>query len=116
MSFACALHCLFLPVLITVLPLLGFGYLVSHEFDVVMLAVTLGVASLSLGWGVRIHKNRKVFILLGAAILSFSAAMMHEELASHAGFFALGGFFLVIGHILNRRLCKSCRDCQSCGG
>lgn len=110
-SLACAIHCILLPFLITTLPLLGLTILGSHTFEagILLFSVMLGVFSLSLGS--RTHGKREPLFFLGLAILLFFGA--HRVVTGdsvHGVLMALGGVSLAIGHILNIRLCKSCRD------
>jgi len=112
-SFACAVHCVLIPFVFTVLPFVGLGFLASSTFETAMIVVALGVATASFAWGSFVHRRRRVFVLLVVALLFFVAAheMSHD---SHWYLMGLGGGCLAIGHLVNRRLCKSCHDC-ACG-
>jgi hypothetical protein len=111
LSFACAVHCVLIPFVVTLLPLLGLGFLKHSAFEVVMVVIAVSLATLSLCWGSRIHgKKRTLFFVLGAVILFIAG---HEAPFSyHWTLMGLGGLCLVGGHLLNRRLCRSCQDCS----
>ena len=49
LSFACAIHCLAMPLLIVVLPLVGLGFFVgeSAEWVIILSAVALAIGSLT---------------------------------------------------------------------
>jgi ABC-type Mn2+/Zn2+ transport system ATPase subunit len=113
LSLLCALHCLLAPRFITLLPLAGLGVLADERTEVLLVFAALAVATASLAWGFRIHRQQRVLLTLGAA-----AAMML------AGRFALadspyeivlvtiGAAFLVVSPTLNFHLCRTCTVCH----
>ncbi len=112
-SFACAVHCVLIPFVFTVLPFVGLGFLASSAFETAMIVVALLVATGSFIWGSLVHRRRRVFVLLVVAVLFFVAA--HEmSYDAHWYLMGLGGGCLAVGHLVNRRLCNSCREC-ACG-
>ncbi|MBX7143478.1 MAG: MerC domain-containing protein [Oligoflexia bacterium] len=113
LSFACAVHCILMPFVLTILPLLGLSALSHHLFDIVMFSITVSLATLSLCWGVRVHKRREILLLVALGVLLFYLGGFHAESVKDAIFVGLGGLCLVAGHLLNRRLCRSCKTC--CG-
>lgn len=117
LSFACAVHCLVVPLAIAVLPLLGLEILVHRSFDLFMLTLTALIATLSFIWGARVHKNHRVFLFLAAALTLFSAGEFAVHGMKHAVLVALGGCFLAWGHLINRRLTAHShaeQDCRCC--
>ena len=111
-SFACAVHCLALPLCLSVLPLLGLGFLASEGFEVGMIGFALLFATLSLCWGSRVHGRKHLFTFIAVALVLFSAAHEFGHDVGHSILMGLGGLLLVSAHILNRRLCKSCNSCN----
>lgn len=111
LSFACAIHCVAMPFVITILPLLGLGVLAHSEFDTIMFITTISLASASLCWGTFVHRETRILFLLAAAILLFYVGGFHAHDTREAVFVGFGGFCLALGHFINRRLCKSCRHC-----
>lgn len=112
-SSACAVHCLAMPLVLTMLPFLGLGFLAHGAFDVVMITVAMSLALMSLCWGYRIHKSLKTFLFLIAAATFFFVGHEFEGNHLHWLLMTLGGLSLAGGHLLNRKLCKSCQDCCS---
>lgn len=110
-STACAVHCLLLPFLITVLPLIGLGFFVSHRGELYLLAFAVVTATASFCWGTRRHGKFHTLLFLVAAGLFFFIAHSEPNLARHGVLMAVGGSCLAAGHFLNRRLCKSCHAC-----
>jgi hypothetical protein len=112
-SFACAVHCVALPLVITLLPLLGLGFLAGHAFESAMLIIAVSLATASLCWGSSIHGKRQILLFLLAAVILFSSGFFMFEGNKHWVLIGLGGFCLAAGHILNRRLCRACAHCKS---
>ncbi|MGO4289319.1 MerC domain-containing protein [Chitinophaga sp. RAB17] len=109
-SLACAVHCALLPLLITVLPLLGSHILENEKLEYGLLFFSFGVGCLSLGRGYFRH-HRRIAPLL---IFTVGFALL---LGGHFGI--AGGYWepVVIftgaagvtgAHILNLRRCKQC--------
>ena len=112
LSVACALHCMFSPVLVAVLPMLGLGFLVDEMAEVVLLSLAVILAVGSLCWGFRLHKSIRVFFPLGAAVLLIAAGRLFAEDASEIVLVVAGALLLVVSHLLNRYFCRTCLDCN----
>ena len=69
LSLACALHCLAVPLLLSLLPFAGVGFLAGGSVETAFLGTSLVLAVGSLCWGFRIHHQRCTLLLLGAALL-----------------------------------------------
>ena len=67
-SFICAIHCAIVPFAATVLPLLGFGFLADERIERTVLITSIGLASASVCWGIRVHRQRRILLLFGAAL------------------------------------------------
>ena len=111
-SFACAIHCIALPAIITALPLLGLGFLAGHTFEAIMLVVSVTLASASLCWGTRVHGKRNVLLFILAAAVLFSLGFFVFDGSKHWTLIGFGGLCLAVGHVINRKLCRSCQHCQ----
>lgn len=111
LSLACAAHCIAMPLIITILPLLGLGVFAHSEFETVMFTVTISLAIASLCWGTMIHRNFRVLFFIAAALILFylGGFSIHDQ--SEAWLVGFGGVCLALGHLMNRRLCKSCTHC-----
>jgi len=111
LSSACAVHCIATPFVLTALPFLGLSFLAHGAFDLIMISVAVTLACLSLCWGHRQHGSYKTFLFVVAALSFFGLGHLFEESSAHAMFMALGGVSLASGHLLNRKLCRSCHNC-----
>lgn len=101
LSVACAIHCLALPLLLGVLPLLGLELLADHEFEHFMMFAIFGVAGLTALHGVRIHGKYSVlgFFAVGLVAFLFVRPALGEEL--HPITTLIGGSAFIVGHWLN---------------
>ena len=112
LSFACAIHCMATPLLIIALPLIGLGFLLGESVELVIIAVAVGLAVGSLTWGYRHHRKWRIFLLLGGAFVCILIAHFRVPEQYHGIFMACGGILLMVGHLLNRRLCRACQHCK----
>ena len=115
-STACAIHCAAIPILLG----LGAAGAISWfdheavEWGFVGLAAVIGTVS---AWrGYRVHGNKVVAVVLGAAALSLAAlTWTRHDAHAHAGglkwAFPVLGLVIAVSHVVNRRLCASCHGC-----
>lgn len=113
-SLLCAIHCAAMPSLVTLLPLIGLAALADGwvEWSLIGLSAALGTTSLCLGF--REHRSRQALGVLGAGLALVALGRILE--ARHAGAWGIpllvaGGLTIAAAHLLNRRLCASCRRC-----
>ena len=114
-SATCAVHCLLLPFLITILPLSGLSFLVDESFEIVMLFISIICALLSLCFGYRTHKNKIMFILFSIGIsLLLLGRFAHENDWGNGSLIILffGGATISFSHLINKRLCNNCNSCS----
>ena len=114
-SSICAVHCALAPILITIAPLVGLGFLFEERVETIFMMATVGIAFLSLVWG--FYKNHRKFeplylLLLGASL--FAIAHMEtpiQEILPEPVLMAFGGLSIAISHYINLKLCNHCGDC-----
>ena len=117
-SFLCAIHCALMPLVISLLPLLGLSFLASEPVEWALLAASATLGSWSLCLGFRQHRSRRVFMALGVALaLLVAGRVFHEHHLGAWGpiLMVLGGFSMMGAHLLNHRLCHACKQCSSSG-
>jgi hypothetical protein len=103
-SVLCMLHCLALPLLITVgLPVAGLAFLENENIHVLLSVIILAVALWAFPFGWQAHKRLfpSVLAVIGAALLVLSLVAL-EDFETYLAFFA--GLSLVTAHLFNRRL------------
>ena len=119
-SLACAVHCAVLPFVVTLLPVYGLSFLVGETVEWILVGVAVSLAAVSLLLGYRQHRSVRVLTMLSAAVVLLVVGHLTGHEASHLGgavplnktiLAVAGGLILVGAHILNYRLCKSCRRC-----
>lgn len=113
LSFACAVHCMAAPLLITVLSLMGLGFILAESAELVMVVSAGGIAVGSLTWGFRHHRKWCVFLILGGALMLIFIARLGVSENAEVIFMVLGGLLLAGAHLVNRHLCRTCQHCKT---
>lgn len=112
LSFACAIHCLAMPLLIAVLPLIGLSFLVTERAELMLVIGAIGLAIGSVAWGIRHHRNWRAFLILVVALVFILTARTVVEGTFEVIFHSVGGILLASAHLINRHLCKTCPTCE----
>lgn len=106
-SFLCAIHCALLPFVLTVLPLLGLGFLADHRFERIFVMGAALLASFVLARGYLRHRQTLplrlavpglVLLLLGVTYIDGPSLIAHSVLV------ACGGLLLAGAHYVNLRV------------
>jgi hypothetical protein len=111
-SLGCAVQCLAIPLLITMLPLAGLGLLLEGPVEMGFIGASVLLAMVSLCWGVRVHRRWGVFPILGAAVGLILAGRWAVEEPYDLLLVVMGTVLLATIHLLNRYLCRQCVRCQ----
>lgn len=111
MSLACAVHCMLMPIVVGVLPLIGLSFLADHDIELVFVSLSVLLALLSLCFGYRTHGNARLFTLLAVSAALIVAGFLMIDSAHHIFLLSGGAFGIAVTHLLNRHLCKSCSSC-----
>ena len=112
-SFACAIHCIATPIIISFLPLAGVHFL-EHDAHLLMLPMLMLPAVLSLIPGILLHKRIAPLVLSTIGIGIFSAIIFfHGAIHQHEILLSvISSTMLIIAHKLNHTYCKSCTKCD----
>ncbi|MGA9334418.1 MAG: MerC domain-containing protein [Rudaea sp.] len=109
-SFLCAIHCAALPFVLTLLPILGLGFLASHTFEQIFIVCASLLATTTLAHGFRHHRVRGPLLLLfpGLTLLWTGGFLFHVHagLNIHAVLVATGGSCVALAHLLNMRMVR----------
>ncbi len=115
-SVACLIHCLLLPVLVPLLPLLAGVAGVESVHEGLLVFLTL-CAILAFVPGVRAHGAYSVVAFGGLGVLLLAGGVLAHDWAALAGLdtplTVVGGLVLVTTHIVNLRLCRACPVCRA---
>lgn len=110
LSGVCMLHCLGLPIALTILPIVNVTLVDESTFHLLMVAVILPVSVIALTIGCRQHKDKLTLILgsVGLVILTITAIFGHNllGLTGERIVTSLGGLILAAAHIQNYRCCR----------
>jgi hypothetical protein len=100
-SILCALHCMALPLFLSLGFTTGSHLLHDHSFDIIIILIGIVVACLSLVSDYRKHKSFTpiITIILGFTVLIFGLKSGHGWL--HAGISVLGSIIVTSAHIIN---------------
>jgi hypothetical protein len=108
-SVLCAIHCAIVPLLITILPLIGLGFLANPlvEWSMIVFALFIGVYAIGLSFTQTHHKPLPVFLLIGGFLIIIIGHMFvsgwHEALV-----IPLGGLMIATAHFFNYRFSNTC--------
>jgi len=120
LSAACVVHCLLLPLLIILFPILGSSILADESFHGLLLVLIIPSSALAFYLGCRQHGDGSVLWLglAGIALLSLAAALGIEGLGvvSEKMLTGAGGALLATGHVINFRRCRArrCEESSAC--
>lgn len=115
-SAVCLVHCLLLPLLVPLLPLLaGVAETESvHEGLLAFLALCAVVAFVP---GFRAHRAGSVLAFGGLGVVLLALGVLAHDWPALAGFdtplTVIGGLVLVSTHLVNLHLCRACPVCRA---
>ncbi len=109
LSLACAIHCAAMPMLISILPLIGMQFLASHLLEGLLLAFGVGFGAYGVlrSYFTQHRDLRPVIALLsGVALITFGFFFASESLEPY--FVSIGAIGIAIAQVLNMRSCRRC--------
>lgn len=108
LSFLCVLHCLLLPIAVTLLPVMAALPLEDEGFHQLLLWGILPTSVIALTLGFRLHKNWRVLFwgAVGLFLLILSALFGHQLLGSEGEKLVtlIGTGFIIYSHVKNYKL------------
>ncbi len=109
----CAIHCILLPVLLPLLPLLGLTVSHNHAFERLMLLFTmvLGFVALFIGFH-RYHRKLYPFYSLFLGVFIYWQRDVWGHQYEHV-VLVIGASLVVLAHVMNMRLCSQCESCDT---
>jgi hypothetical protein len=109
LGFACAIHCMVVPLLLGVLPALGLGFLADEAVDHTIVAIATASAAIAAVIGWRAHHDARVVLCFGGSVaLLFVAHAVGEGTAGARALSVAGGIGLALTHLWNTRRSRSC--------
>ena len=105
-SVACAIHCALLPIVLTLLPIIGLEFLANPAIELGMIALSLSLAIFALLGAYQKHRKAWPFVIL---MLGFAFIALGHLLAGlESILIPSGGLLIAIAHFINLKLTKSC--------
>lgn len=110
-SGLCALHCLLMPLVIGLLPLIGLSSLADEptEWALMCLAIALGLWRLLPSFWNHRRWQPLLLLALGAGMFLIARLWWEEMRLLETFGVVLGGMLLATAHALNMRYCRACR-------
>lgn len=123
-SITCAIHCMIMPLVITLVPIFGLSLFATEGFEwtLLMISAVLGITSLCFGF--KKHKSYRAFSFLGIGLtLIVIGRLMHEHINHlqvfhfdlYLLFLVIGAILVALSHWLNNKLCHTCPPCHESG-
>lgn len=103
LSLACLVHCLVLPLFVTLAPWLFPVFLADEAFHVIMLVIAVPISALGIGLGFRIHRERSLVVLAALGLILMTLGVLQETDWLEQGLTVVGVACLASAHILNWR-------------
>jgi hypothetical protein len=103
-SLLCAVHCMLLPFVLAMLPLIGLEFLAGHTFERIFVACAAMLASTSLITAYRRHRKPHALFLMvpGILLLLFGIAVdLDVHVLLHTVSVVVGGLLVASAHITN---------------
>jgi hypothetical protein len=114
LSGVCMMHCLAVPIALTILPIVNVTLLDESTFHLIMMVVILPISVIALTIGCRQHKDKLTLTLgsVGLLILTLTAIFGHDllGLTGERIVTSIGGLILAAAHIQNYLCCRN-DDC-----
>lgn len=110
----CALHCLLLPVLIPLAPLVASSFVAEVWFERVILSgsILVGFAALFIGFHKYHRQLYPIYSLVLGGLIYWNKDIFGEQYEPIT--IAIGALLIIIAHLANLRLCKKCKTCETC--
>ena len=115
-SWLCSIHCLALPFLIGVLPIVGLSFLLEETTERVFIGISIAIAGLSLlpAYFREHGKLRSIFLATGGiSLIVLTHLLFEENLTAKIVFLIVGAILISAAHLVNRRLCRECAVCAT---
>jgi len=109
-SVLCAIHCAIVPLLITVLPLSGLGFLANPaiEWSMIIFALFIGVYAIGLSY-LRTHHRLLPVILLVSGFITIIIGHVFVKGWHEALVVPVGGLLIATAHFFNFRYAGACQ-------
>nr|WP_136250663.1 MerC domain-containing protein [Ningiella ruwaisensis] len=111
-SAACAVHCLALPLLLPILPILASSFVAQDWFErsILSVSIVIGFAALLVGFKQYHRQIYPIYSLVLGGLIYWHKDIFGEAYEPFT--IAIGAGFIIAAHLINLRLCKQCKSCH----
>ncbi|WP_026376932.1 MerC domain-containing protein [Aestuariibacter salexigens] len=111
-SGLCAVHCLALPVLLPIMPIIGASVFAQDWFErtILSLSMLIGFWALFVGFFKYHRQLYPVYSLALGGLVYWNKDIFGEAYEPFT--IAAGAFLIIAAHVMNIRLCQSCHGCN----
>ncbi len=104
-SIACGIHCAFLPLVISSMPLFGIDIIenIAFEYGMILLAFIVGTYSLYHGFKKHHHKYLPFTIFIIGIVCLFAKQIWHNQ---QLYLLIPAVIFIILAHYINYRFCR----------
>ncbi len=112
LSFICGVHCIILPLVLALLPSVGWSIHSNESFEITMVILIIVLGSVIFVRGYFNHGRWQVilFLAFGAAVFIFIRPGLGNSMHIYAS--VLGGASFIVGHLYNWHWCRTCPVCR----
>jgi hypothetical protein len=111
LSLACAVHCLVVPVAMSVMPLVGAsGIALGEGAHTALTLLVVASALLGVAWGYRRHRDLRVVFATGVGLCAYLVGHFLEGSWQGVALAVSGGLLLAASSFLGGRLAHHCDD------
>ncbi len=105
-SIICALHCIAIPIFLSLGMVNGSQFFHNHNFDIFIIAIGIVIASMSLLGDYKIHRSKLPLsmILFGFTVLILGLKLGHD--IQHVLMSVIGSGFVASAHYINWKKSK----------
>jgi hypothetical protein len=100
-----------MPLLLALFPLAVATAYLGERLEGALVVGSVLLSAMALCRGFRIHRRRRILLLLAAACGLIAVGRLGAREPLEAALVAGGSLCLAAGNLLNHRLCRSCHHC-----
>ncbi|WP_100642725.1 MerC domain-containing protein [Alteromonas facilis] len=106
-SGLCAIHCLALPLLLPIAPLVASSFVAEAWFErsILTLSLLVGFSALTIGYFRYHRKTYPVYALIAGGLIYWYKDMFGEQYEPFT--IAVGAGLIITAHVMNLKLCKA---------
>lgn len=110
----CAFHCLALPILLPLAPLIASTFVASVWFEraILSFSILVGFTALFIGFFQYHRQLYPLYSLTLGGLIYWNKDIFGEAYEPFT--IGFGALLIILAHLANLRLCNKCRKCETC--